>query len=83
VVRTVRAVLYTEVDFTEAIDREDANECGGSITRVARRERLLKQWKEIVTMETKKESRETEDEKEIESKCEGVNAMERGYELCL
>ena len=55
----------------EAIDREDANECGRSITRVTRRERSLEQWREIVTREIKRESRETENEGEIESKCEG------------
>lgn len=55
----------------EAIDREDANECGRSITRVTRRERSLEQWREIVTREIKGESRETENEGEIESKCEG------------
>ena len=72
-VRTVRAksCIPKRWASSEAIDREDANECGGSITRVALRERLSKQRRKIMTREIKEESRETEDEREIESKCEG------------
>jgi len=70
----VRGIPYVDAaDLTEAMDKEDANDCRGESIRVALWERSLKQRKEIVA--NKGDQRRTTEERSKAGAKGGIDAM--------